>query len=62
MKFDNNKWINSHAHCFHRFYGIIHMVVPDGHVLEKCCGCDATRTVHIEHHFEYLYKPVSMSV
>jgi len=38
-----------HEHCFHIFRGPIWMVIPDGHVIEKCCMCDATRTVHAEH-------------
>lgn len=25
------------------------MVIPDGHVLEKCCKCEATQLVHCEH-------------
>lgn len=36
-------------HCFHIVRGPWWMVVPDGHVLEKCCKCPRTRTVHAEH-------------
>lgn len=39
----------NHQHCFHTFRGPIWMVVPDGHVLEKCCKCETTRLIHIEH-------------
>lgn len=36
-------------HCWHAYQGMIHMVVPNGHVLQKCCHCEATRTVHADH-------------
>ena len=36
-------------HCWHSRRGPIHMVVPDGHVVEECCRCHAHRTVHIDH-------------
>lgn len=38
-----------HEHCYHAYGGPIWMVVPDGHVLEKCCKCEATRLIHIDH-------------
>lgn len=38
-----------HEHCFHLFRGVFHMVLPDGHVLEKCCKCQQTRVIHAEH-------------
>lgn len=39
----------THDHCWHAYQGMIHMVVPNGHVLQKCCHCEATRTVHADH-------------
>jgi len=36
-------------HCFHLFYGAAYVSLPDGYVLEKCCLCDETRSVHIDH-------------
>jgi hypothetical protein len=42
----------THKHCFHTYNGIIHMVIPDGHILEKCCQCPTTRLVHMEHRNE----------
>lgn len=33
----------------HLHHGPIHMVVPDGHVVESCCICQALRTIHMEH-------------
>lgn len=38
-----------HTHCYHMYTGAIWMVVPDGHVVQKCCKCTSTRTVHIDH-------------
>jgi len=37
------------AHCRHTYRGSLMMVIPDGHVPEQCCKCDAMRTVHAEH-------------
>src|SRR5438094_5250299 len=48
MQYDMAKPTN-HTHCWHVYRGAIWMVLPDGHVLEKCCLCPATRTVHVEH-------------
>ncbi len=45
--------MKNHECCFHIFSGPIHMVVPDGHVIEKCCGCSCTRSVHREHLHEH---------
>lgn len=42
-----------HEHCWHAFRGPIWMVIPDGHILQKCCGCDAKRTIHIDHAYEH---------
>lgn len=36
--------------CWHFYVGAIWMVVPEGHVVEQCCACGASRTVHREHH------------
>jgi hypothetical protein len=42
----------SSAHCWHRKTGAIWMVVKDGHVLQECCRCPATRTIHLDHAME----------
>jgi hypothetical protein len=39
----------NHAHCYHLHRGPIWMVIPDGHVVMKCCGCPHTVTVHADH-------------
>ena len=36
-------------HCYHLYQGSFMRVLPDGHVLQKCCSCDCTRTAHREH-------------
>jgi hypothetical protein len=36
-------------HCYHRFTGIIHMVIKPGHILEQCCKCQSIRQVHPDH-------------
>lgn len=33
-------------HLWYPFNGPIHMVIPDGHVLQKCDRCQEMRTVH----------------
>lgn len=38
-----------HEHCMHPFTGVLHMVVPDGHVVEKCCKCPHMETRHVAH-------------
>lgn len=38
-----------HDHCWHAYQGAIWMVIPDGHVVQKCCKCPETRLVHIDH-------------
>jgi hypothetical protein len=38
-----------HEHCWHDYRGAIHMVIPDGHLVQKCCKCDSYRTVHADH-------------
>ena len=38
-----------HEHCWHMHRGPIWMVVPDGHVVQKCCKCPHTRTIHGDH-------------
>lgn len=38
-----------HEHCFHAYRGVLHMVVPDGHVVLKCCKCPEMKTEHREH-------------
>lgn len=39
----------SHEHCLRRYEGVIHMVIPDGHVLLKCCKCDHAEMRHHDH-------------
>ena len=41
-----------HEHCWHQLRGPIWMVIPDGDTVQKCCRCEATRVVHIEHTHE----------
>jgi hypothetical protein len=38
-----------HIHCWHRHEGPIWMVIPNGHVVQKCCKCPAMRTMHRDH-------------
>lgn len=38
-----------HEHCYRPFGGPIHMVLPNGHVLMKCCHCESTETRHAAH-------------
>lgn len=44
-----NECSHGHQHCFHDYRGPIHMVIPDGHILQKCCRCTSTRTIHVDH-------------
>ncbi len=37
------------SHCYHLFVGVIHMVVPPGHVLLQCCLCRDVKVVHRDH-------------
>jgi hypothetical protein len=37
------------GHCWHAKHGAIWMVVKDGHVVQECCRCPATRSVHRDH-------------
>ena len=39
--------MTTHEHCWHPYLGPI-WGVPDGHIIQKCCGCLRTRTVHVE--------------
>jgi hypothetical protein len=38
-----------HEHHWHEHAGAVWMAVPDGHIVQKCCRCWATRTVHRDH-------------
>ena len=38
-----------HKHCWHDYRGAIWMVIPDGHIVQKCCKCPKTRVIHAEH-------------
>lgn len=53
--------MNCADHCWHNFVGIIHMVVPDGHVVQKCCRCEEMRDIHRdrarEEYFKNLHRP-----
>lgn len=40
--------------CWHLSQGMMHMVVPEGHVVLKCCQCSAVRTEHFDHGEEIL--------
>ena len=57
---DRKSWYRSHPdhrdrcdgqnHCWHLHTGPLLMVVPEGHVVEKCCQHpEATRLVHVDH-------------
>lgn len=39
----------THSHCWHVHRGAIWMVLKDGHIVQECCRCEATRTIHAEH-------------
>jgi hypothetical protein len=48
----------SHEHCLHPYRGAIHMVLPDGHTLMKCCKCEHTETKHRDHqHRDHMERP-----
>ena len=36
-------------HCWHDYHGPIWMVLRDGLVIQRCCTCSASRTIHTEH-------------
>lgn len=38
-----------HVHCWHIRNGSISTVMPEGHVLQVCCECPTTRTIHADH-------------
>lgn len=40
---------DDHSHCWHIFRGPIWMVVPDGHIVQQCCECQTSRTIHADH-------------
>jgi hypothetical protein len=44
------------GHCWHAKHGAIWMVVKDGHVIQECCRCDATRSIHRDHAMETIGK------
>jgi len=37
------------VHCWHAHEGPLFMVVPDGHIVQECCKCQAHRTIHRDH-------------
>lgn len=44
-----SKQEDNHEHCYHAYHGPIHMVIPDGHTVQKCCKCGTTRAIHMDH-------------
>lgn len=48
--------ISACEHCMHLFTGPIWMVVPDGHVMMKCCHCAHITTLHAGHVNHNLWK------
>lgn len=36
-------------HCWHLKTGPIYMVIKDGHIVQMCCKCSNTRTIHKDH-------------
>jgi hypothetical protein len=48
----DKKTRDEHEHCWHAYRGALHMVIPDGHTVQKCCKCEATRTIHMDHAHE----------
>jgi hypothetical protein len=38
-----------HWHCMRPYEGVLHMVVPNGHVVVKCCECPHMETRHMAH-------------
>lgn len=41
-----------HECCWHAYEGPSMVVLEDGHILQKCCKCPATRTIHKDHAHE----------
>lgn len=39
-------------HCYHLHTGPYMRVLPNGHILQKCCHCSDTRTIHRDHAWE----------
>lgn len=39
------------AHCYHMASSYMR-VLPEDHVLQKCCHCCSTRTIHRDHLWE----------
>lgn len=35
--------------CWHLFHGALWSVLPDGCIVQKCCKCSNTRTIHKDH-------------
>lgn len=46
MKFSDD---DNCDHCWHAKRGPIMMVIPDGHIVQECCKCHRTQTVHADH-------------
>jgi len=36
-------------HCWHTTRNPEYIVLPDGHITQKCCQCQATRIIHVDH-------------
>ena len=41
-----------HEHCWHAHRGPVMMVIKDGHTVQQCCKCQATRQVHLDHAYD----------
>jgi hypothetical protein len=52
MKIQYKTKVDCTEHCYHLYTGSFMRVLPDGHVLQKCCSCDCTRTIHRDHLWE----------
>lgn len=48
-----------HFHCVHAYSGVLHMVVPSGHVVVQCCECGGIYTHHAGHKWEGTSEPCS---
>lgn len=45
------------VHCWHVHSSPFYMVLKDGHVLQDCCRCGASRQVHRDHAIADSHKP-----
>lgn len=40
---------NNCNHCWHHHRGPFMMLLHDGEILQTCCKCHNTRTIHFDH-------------